>query len=227
MSNESRVTSRPAEVCEDRATTWDAKRASALRVAPRLPRGFVVRPSQAAAGRLRPHALPRGILGATQHQQFVRHDTSPRHEHRTSQHDQPDAMEDFPSHARHLGRARPTRIPMARLVSGRIHSSRRILILKTALKRASRQGNGRPIKAKGPGGIHPTPHPAGEVGMGWPGLQAGCSHPAETWQSRLGSGWITSSGRMLLPLCPRDARSAASLPPREGTRPTTHCQSPS
>ena len=24
-------------------------------------------------------------------------------------------------------------------------------------------------------------------------------HPAETWQSRLGHGWITSSGRMLLP----------------------------
>ena len=45
-------------------------------VAPRMPRGFVVRPSQTAAGRLRPHALPRGILGATQHQPFVRHDTS-------------------------------------------------------------------------------------------------------------------------------------------------------
>ncbi len=77
MSNEARETSRPTEVCEERATTWDAKRAAALRVAPRKPRGFVVRPSQTAAGRLRPHALPRGFLGATKHQRFVRHDTRP------------------------------------------------------------------------------------------------------------------------------------------------------
>ena len=39
------------------------RRAAALRVAPRLPRGFVVRPSQTAAGRLHRHASPRGSLG--------------------------------------------------------------------------------------------------------------------------------------------------------------------
>jgi len=55
---------------------WDAKTAAALWVAPRKPWGFVVRPSQTAAGRLRPHASPQGILGASQHQRFMRHDTS-------------------------------------------------------------------------------------------------------------------------------------------------------
>jgi hypothetical protein len=34
--------------------------------------------------------------------------------------------------------------------------------------------------------------------MGRSGWWAGCPHPAETWQSRLDSGWITSSGRMPL-----------------------------
>ena len=42
----------------------------------------------------------------------------------------------------------------------------------------------------------------------------------ETWQSRLGSGWGTPSGKMPLPLCPGDAWSSVSLPPREGMRPT-------
>ena len=30
-------------------------------------------------------------------------------------------------------------------------------------------------------------------------VSAGGKYPAETWQSRLGSGWITSSGKMPLP----------------------------
>ena len=80
------------------------------------------------------------------------------------------------------------------------------------------------------------------------GLWAGCPQPAETWQSRPGSGWIASSGkmplppsmkaerkwkrllaacppwmsgRMPLPLCPQDHEGMAFMTPREGTRPTT------
>jgi len=63
---------------EERATTWGAKRTAALRVAPRKPRGFVVRPSQNPSGMLRPHASPRGFLGATKHPPFARHDTRRR-----------------------------------------------------------------------------------------------------------------------------------------------------
>jgi hypothetical protein len=63
---------------EERATTWDAKRAAVLQVVPRKSRGSVVRPSQTAAGRLRPYASPQGFLGATQRQRLMRHDTSPR-----------------------------------------------------------------------------------------------------------------------------------------------------
>ena len=45
--------------------------------------------------------------------------------------------------------------------------------------------------------------------MGRSGLHAVCPHPAETWQSRLGSGSITSGGRM--PLRSRDARRCGIL----------------
>ena len=41
MSHKARATSRPEVVCKERATTWDAKRPAALRVAPRRPLGFV------------------------------------------------------------------------------------------------------------------------------------------------------------------------------------------
>ena len=75
MSNEARATSRPAAVCEEKPTTWDAKRAAALWVAPRKLWGFVVRPSQNAAGMLRPLASPQGFLGATKHRLFMGHDT--------------------------------------------------------------------------------------------------------------------------------------------------------
>ena len=160
VSNEARGTSRPAEVCEERATTWDAKRAAALRVAPRMPRGFVVRPSQTAAGRLRPHALPRGILGATKHQRFVRHDTS--------------------------------------LVSHEPKNGGRRGLQGKDMADPSRQ--------RGPVESIRDLAPRVSSGMGRPGLQAGCPHPEETWQSRLGSGWITSSGGRPLPLRARDAR---------------------
>ena len=69
----------PREVT--RRTAWARRRASRLGFgddAPRMRRGFVVRPSEIAAGMLRPHASPRGILGATQHQRAMRHDTRPR-----------------------------------------------------------------------------------------------------------------------------------------------------
>ena len=49
---------------------------------------------------------------------------------------------------------------------------------------------------------------------------AGCPHPAEMWQSRLGYGWITSSGRMPLHFATEMLGGAASLPPCDGTRPT-------
>ena len=49
--------------------------------------------------------------------------------------------------------------------------------------------------------------------MGRSGLEAGCPHPAKTRQSRLGSGWVKSSGRMPLPRCPRAPGGAASSPP--------------
>ena len=74
----SQATGRPGVVCEERATTWDAKRPAALRVAPRRPLGFVVRPPQATGGMLRPHASARCILGATKPPPFLRHYPSPR-----------------------------------------------------------------------------------------------------------------------------------------------------
>ena len=75
VSNKVRVTSRPAAASEERATTWDAKRAAAPRVAPRDPKGLVVRPSQAAVGRLRPHASPHGFPGPTRRHRLRKHDT--------------------------------------------------------------------------------------------------------------------------------------------------------
>ena len=42
-----------------------------------------------------------------------------------------------------------------------------------------------------------------------------------TWQSRPGSGWIASSGRMPLPLCQPGHGGMAFETPREGTRPAT------
>ncbi len=62
MPNEARPTSRPAAIREEQATTSDAKQAAALWVAPRKPRGFVIRPSQTAAGRLRVHASPKAFM---------------------------------------------------------------------------------------------------------------------------------------------------------------------
>ena len=50
MPHEARATSRPEVLSEERATTWDAISAAALRVAPREPLDFAVRPSQTRGG---------------------------------------------------------------------------------------------------------------------------------------------------------------------------------
>lgn len=53
----------------------DAKETTALRVASRRPRGFVVRRSRTRWGWLRPYASPRGSLGATRRQRSMGLDT--------------------------------------------------------------------------------------------------------------------------------------------------------
>ena len=55
-----RATSIPAVVCEERATKREPKRTAALRVAPKMPQGFVPRSSQTTAGML----VARRLAGA-------------------------------------------------------------------------------------------------------------------------------------------------------------------
>src|SRR5437870_2994147 len=66
----------PSEVCKERATTREAKRAAARRVAPKMAWGFVAPQSQIATDMLLRRASPQAILGATQHQLYARHHTS-------------------------------------------------------------------------------------------------------------------------------------------------------
>ena len=66
----------PPAVCEERATTREAKRAAARRVAPKMAWGFVAPRSQIAADMLPRRASPQAILGATKHQRIARHHTS-------------------------------------------------------------------------------------------------------------------------------------------------------
>src|ERR1043166_8014328 len=74
-SREARAPGIPAAVCQERATTREAKRTAARRVAPKMAWGFVAPRSQIAADMLPRRASPQPILGATKHQLFVRHIT--------------------------------------------------------------------------------------------------------------------------------------------------------
>src|SRR6266545_1590172 len=65
----------PSAVCKERATTREAKRAAARRVAPKMAWGFVAPRSQIAADMLPRRASPQAILGATKHQPIARHHT--------------------------------------------------------------------------------------------------------------------------------------------------------
>jgi len=152
VSYEARATSGPAGVCKEGATTWDAKRAAVLRVAPRKPWGFVVRPSQTAAGRLRPHASPPGFLGATQHPRWMRHDTRPEQFSWTGS----DGAAGFPAR-RGVSEVRADARPLAserrRMGGGRSSQhDRSNQTRKRPLKRVPRQGKSRHIEAERPYG---------------------------------------------------------------------------
>ncbi len=60
---------------KERATTREAKRTAARRVAPKMAWGFVAPQSQIAAHMLLRRASPQAILGATKHQLYARHHT--------------------------------------------------------------------------------------------------------------------------------------------------------
>src|SRR5262249_50439934 len=55
----------PSWVCKEQATTREAKRTAARRVAPKMAWGFVVPQSRIPADMLLRHASPQAILGAT------------------------------------------------------------------------------------------------------------------------------------------------------------------
>ena len=65
----------PSVVCKERATTREAKRTAARRVAPKMAWGFVAPQSQIPADMLLRRASPQAILGATKHQLYARHHT--------------------------------------------------------------------------------------------------------------------------------------------------------
>ena len=66
----------PSALCKEQATTREAKRTAARRVAPKMAWGFVAPRSQIAADMLPRRVSPQAILGATKHQPIVRHYTS-------------------------------------------------------------------------------------------------------------------------------------------------------
>src|SRR5947207_1638557 len=66
----------PPWVCEERATTREAKSSAARRVAPKMALGFVAPRSQSLGAMLPRPASPKAILGATKHQPIGRHHTS-------------------------------------------------------------------------------------------------------------------------------------------------------
>src|ERR1043166_5175232 len=65
----------PPAVCNGRATTREAKRPAARRVAPKMAWGFVGPRCQIAADMLPRRASLQAILGATKHQRIARHHT--------------------------------------------------------------------------------------------------------------------------------------------------------